>query len=276
MVWKKKLFIFIIIGCILAIPWSQGRSTITWSENFESGTSEELTLVAYSYVSNEFVQNNTALPVVVSNALHMPNTRGWGTWSGGQRNSSIAYGTWSYDVVIKEGENHSACDVVFLTMNNLPWNVSGFSLNSHTLEGYFLGMKSGSPNDIWGNIKNHSILFGKYEAITHEEVHLVTAQLPENIVGSHNVRVTRDLDGKFEVFFDSAKIITYTDNTIKTSEICVFASWSGDSIFDNITVSDNAENPTTTTTTTTTDSTNFASLFVISLGILIMIQRKRT
>ncbi len=69
----------------------------------------------------------------------------------------------------------------------------------------------------------------------------------EDISGSHQVHVTRGLQGEFNVFFDSSLIITVTDNTITSSDRIFFGSMLGDSTFDNISVSDTVEDPSTTT-----------------------------
>ncbi|MFQ5979883.1 MAG: hypothetical protein ACE5OZ_17265 [Candidatus Heimdallarchaeota archaeon] len=66
-------------------------------------------------------------------------------------------------------------------------------------------------------------------------------QFSSPITGSHHIAVTRDLQGNFEVFFDSTLIIEASDNSTTTSEKFIITSWVGDSAFDNIVVSNSID-----------------------------------
>ena len=241
---NKRIFlgfcIFGLLYCSLIFP---GQAKTIWSENFDSGTSEELSLFAWTVISGDFKTNDTAKPTIVNNALKMPNTREWGTWSAAQRNTTVAYGTWSFDYTVKAGADHTACDTIFFLMNDVPWDLDGFPITGDPYAGfvgYILAIKTSNQSNIWED-DDRQIILGQYVPVTHKYYQRVKYQFPSDIVGTHHIDITRNEKGEFKVYFDSKQIISYTNLQTGVSEICIFGSWTGDSIFDNITVSDSVD-----------------------------------
>ncbi|MFX1517206.1 MAG: hypothetical protein ACFFC6_12960 [Promethearchaeota archaeon] len=241
---NKRIFlvfwIFGLLCCSLIFP---GQAKTIWSENFDSGTSEELSLFAWTVINGDFTTNDSAKPTIVNKALEMPNTREWGTWSTAQRNTTVAHGTWSFDYTVKTGADHTACDVIFFIVNGMSWDLDGLPVSGDPYGGYvgyILAIKTSNQSYIWGD-DSREIILGQYTPITHNYYQRVKYQFPSDIVGTHHIDITRNEKGEFKVYFDSKQIISYTNLQTSISEICIFGSWTGDSTFDNITVSDSVD-----------------------------------
>jgi hypothetical protein len=263
----QKFLLLVNLGLLLIIPFTRGSATEVWSENFDSGVSEELSLFAWTLSDGGvFTTNNTAKPTIVEGALQMPNTREWGTWSCAQRNTTLAYGTWSFDFTVKEGNDHTACFAVFF-VSDMPWNQSGHTFGTLGLDGYFVALKSGSTDNVWGSELDHNMNLGEHYG--NSPSILANHQFPDDVTGTHHIDITRALNGSFRVYFDSALIISARDTSTTISEVFIIGSWAGDVSFDNIVISDSIDVIETTTTTTTTTTTNGGTPgFELGIGVL--------
>ncbi|MHA1969530.1 MAG: hypothetical protein ACW964_17250 [Candidatus Hodarchaeales archaeon] len=270
---KKKFIPLLLFWILLVISFTRGSAAVVWSEDFNTGVSEELTLLAWTGDSEGVFQtNSTAKPTVENNALQMPNTREFGTWSSAQRNSTIAYGTWSFDFTIKKGDDHTAC-FAFFFVGDFPWSHQGYTFSSMNdiPEVYYIAIKSGSTDNVWGAELDHNMNFGKWDSGNIQL--LDNYQFPDDITGTHQIDITRDQLGEFNIYYDSDLIINHTDAFITTSKIFIIGSWSGDISFDNIVVSDTVDPPTTTATLSGTNiSFEFLALSLLFLGLF---KRKR-
>ncbi len=277
---RMKLTSLIIVSLILLTPINRG-SAGGWSDNFDTAAGWDLQ--SYKRIEGIFQPSNHT-PSIINGQLQMPNTPDDGNVSAAVRNSTVAYGSWNFDWYVTPGIDHSSLDVVFF-ISNVPVNLTGWQDGDPRVSAYFLTLKSwdrGSETQ-----SDHSIALNEFDKGVNWMKGLKV--FPSPIDGSHHIEVTRDLNGKFNVSFDSEPIIIVTDNTTKTSETFWIGSWCGDSAFDNITVDDTPiyipptnESTTTTTTITTTTTTvpvagSFPSLFSISLLLtaLAMINRRR-
>ena len=274
---KKNLMIILFIGIVFLVPITRGSAAIVWSEDFEA-VPPDWDFYGYDYVDDVFVYNNTAAPSVENGVLKMPNTQEGDTWSHAVRTSTVAYGTWSFDWMVPEGTDHESLITVFIMINDMPRDFNGTSLSPpYEHNGYFINIKSGSAGP--SGLADKSIRFGEY--ITNHVYTHIEHVFDEPITGAHHITITRDTHGEFNIYFDSTvPVLTYIDLSTKYSELCIFGSWYGDSVFDNITVSSSVDYPTTTVPTTepTTepDNTNFPGLFfLLGFGILVLLRRKR-
>ena len=270
---NKKLVFLTYLTLLLIIPFIRSSGTEVWSENFNSGVSEELSLFAWTKPEGEVFQtNNTAKPTIVNYALQMPNTREWGTWSAAQRNTTQVHGTWSFDFTVKEGDDHTACFGVFF-ISDMPWNSSGYTFSTLGLDGYYIALKSGSTDNVWWDSPDHNMNLGRHTS--NNDYLLANYTFPDDVTGSHHIDITRKPNGEINVCFDSTLIISHVDFSIMTSEIFVIGAWSGDVSFDNFVVSDSIDVSCTTITTTTRASSS-ASMGIIlgSFIVLIVIRRK--
>jgi len=129
-----------------------------------------------------------------------------------KRPSNIAYGTWSFDLLLKDSKN-----ILFSFMNFRDdqdrWNDYYFEIKpiQHS-SGFFLGK----------NIKQEYTLITQYyilKDLTDKWIHL---------------DITRDIQGRFKVFLDGEVILGVQDNELKYSEYFGIYSEVNGPIIDNI------------------------------------------
>ena len=266
-----NLFVALALVLMFSLSVNQAQAEVKWSEDFNvpdiDGLSDDWWLDGYS-LNGVFAPDDTAFPTIESDMLKMPNTRTFGTWSGIRRNSTVAYGTWSFDWTVQNGTDHNSADVIMLMINNMPWNMTGSSpAPPYSWYGYFLVLRSSSSGP-WTHLRTRSITLSEF--IPNNEVVLKDYQFDETITGSHHIDVTRDQEGEFKVFFDSVLLFNHTDKTTTTSESCIFGSWIGDSTFDNIVVRDDVVEITTPTSAPSPVPT-IGFEFVVILSPLVLI-----
>ena len=278
--------IIFVLGVIFLLPLTQVSAGVAWSEDWTTSPFDEWVIDSYSYNDSHGFQPNSSFEPIIADGVCTTNTASdfFGvTWSGAHRNSSVAYGTWSFDWVVGPDVDNESYIIVFFLANNTEnfhdW--TGTKIYGHGMEGYFLIIQSGSK----GAIPNNTVRLGTIEGGFTKDY-----SFPEPITGSHHIDITRTVNGEFNVYWDyvdesTQPIITRTSISVKTCEAFMFGAWIGDSIFDNITVSDtvdvNHTRPTTTTTTTTEEEPTTPApgfeieLLAFSLITLFFVLRKR-
>ncbi|UCG03783.1 MAG: hypothetical protein JSW11_07310 [Candidatus Heimdallarchaeota archaeon] len=273
-----RLNFILPLGVLFLLPLTQVTAKVVWKEDWENPPFDEWTLVGYSYDDvNGFQPNTTNDPAVVDGVLKMnsPSDSFGNFWSSAYRNSTVAYGTWSFDWMVEPGEDHESYVNIFFLINDFPRNLTGVTIALPT-PGYRLILQSGSK----GPLGDNSINFFRSGVGDPLQTKVFTS----SITGSHHIDITRSLNGRFNVFFDATgssapPIISITHNGTTTCEQFVVGSWIGDSAIDNITISDTIDvTPTgTTTSATTTDGTPSFELevLVFSLVLFFIVSRKR-
>jgi hypothetical protein len=298
---KGKILLSIVIGLLLIQSVDRATAPIVWEEDFETPPFDEWTLQGHVEAdvnpSTRLAYPTTAVPEIIDGKLQMPvvtKEPGNLSVSSAIRNSTIAYGTWSFDWEINSstGTEHEAwVNVWFIT--DMPINLTGVNLEEPFFDGYALMLQSASEG--YSGVEPSCIYLWK-PTLSGGYTTLASYDIPgTKITGSHNIKITRNpLDGKFNVWFDSSHIITATHNSITTSERFFFRSHLGDSAFDNLTVSDSVDKTVTetsepsettttsesseTTDTTTTETSEYPHMFVliVSISVIIILRRKRT
>ena len=273
---KKKINPLILLNLIFLIALIPGSATVVWSEDFNSDLGG-FKLGAFTRSTGVFVDNLTAVPTIVDGTLQMPNTRNsHHTWSYAYHNSSTAYGTWSIDFTIKEGADHTVCAGIWFIVNEMPWNATASWWDPLEIEGYLFNIKSGPvPDDFWGADFDHSVNLGHMNT-QHSYNVKASHTFSENIVGTHHVDITRNISGQLNIYYDydPEPIMKYFGNFTGTASRFLVGSWIGDISFDNITVSDTVNPPTTTPTTGGTPGFEFG-LSLLSISFVYVVIRKR-
>jgi hypothetical protein len=158
----------------------------------------------------------------------------------------------------------------------MPWKINASWWDPLKIEGYFFNLKSGPvPDDFWGADLDRSVNLG-YMNNKHNYNEKARHKFPENIVGTHHVDITRNISGQLNVYYDydPEPIMKYFGNFTGTSSRFLVGSWIGDISFDNITVSDTVNPPTTTPTTGGTSGFEIGVIIII-FPLSILIKRKR-
>jgi len=194
--------------------------------------------------SGVFVKQPEPGFTIQNGILTAPNDRTFDFGALTYRNSSVAYGTWAFDWVIKPGIDHCAYDIVYLLGNDSAgdYDPSGETWDEYLANdyAYMLGMSSSSATGGAGTWVKPGINFFRRAGGGDTDAMLNQYQFPNDISGTHRVEVTRDNSGKFRIYFDDTFLFSATDNELKSSEVFFLGSSKGDSGFDNITVTNDS------------------------------------
>ncbi len=263
---KKKTMILALIIVIITSSINSGSAVLVWEEDFENLPLNDWFLESYDtgglvypfepidcdpFIDNGSIHLHTPSEAVSPNdflvtAIH---------------NSSVAYGSWSFDFFTPEGQDpQSVGGAMFIGNNYGCGNVNLTGIRYSQLRACFQSYVIYIGTGGWG--RGNSITINMYNG--GDYTFIGDSGSPNlNITGFHHLNITRDLTGLFTVYLDSEEIFQETNNEITTSEIFEFVSFYGQISFDNLTVCDSVgpclPTPTTTTTTlpvTTTTTTS--------------------
>ncbi len=277
----------LILGVITLFPLTQVSAEVVWEEDWEHGPPfDEWIFQAYSYNEVDgFQPNASAAPAVVDGVFKTNALSAlfgyWGAQSGAYRNSSVAYGTWSFDWIIEPGVEHeSYVNVFFITNKFHEENITGnFAEISHypNSSGYFLNLQS-SPAGPFSTARIRFEQFGTGRIVSQ------SYNFAGSISGTYHIDITRSPDGQFYVYLNyvntsTQPIISIKETIITTSETFGFGAWFGDSGIDNISIDNEVVITRTTTATTTTTADGGPGfqfeVLVLSLALLFVTSRKR-
>ncbi|MFX1283811.1 MAG: hypothetical protein ACFFB5_09150 [Promethearchaeota archaeon] len=273
---KKKLAIMcMLIGLILASSINRSSATLVWEEDFENPPYNDWFLHSYYIYPYSAVNYNNL--VITNGSLHQPTPDGMQIFA--THDSSVAYGTWSFDVQIvpielyKEFEIYGAMTEIMFIGNfkgysePKSFNLSGydFSQVSDRMKSYALYIISGISR--WGLPLNSISLYlwiGRYYQSDQQTQNIWQSigfsEFSSPINGSHHIDITRGSAGEFKVYFDSELLFQVTNNEITTSTFFDISTFVGNLTFDNLTFCDSVGSCPPTTTTTTTMTTNTTTL----------------
>lgn len=216
------------IGCIPDVSdYSFNTDTISrlipsaevWSDNFDDEDISDWQL---------FAVNGTTVP----NSLQEGNTSAEGgvmrhdgrLWTYAGHNSSVAFGTWIFDIDIQDPINEFHFSVLFISeIYNDDW------LSGETLGDCYCIIFYTYEYD------NHDILLSR-RSIDDASFHL-DSYTTESIIGWKNIIITRELSGQIYVYMDETLILSGKDLRYASSERFYFSSKGGPAI-DNVSVSD--------------------------------------
>jgi len=277
---KKNSFLisaFVILIFSLSLPMNRAQGSVAWTEDF-TGDLDDWSFNNWGVNPDDTRYSTGTGYSVVDGILRAPNNQDFSNISMAHRDSTVAYGNWSADWFIASGTDHLAYDVLIFMITDLvhDYNATGLTDSQYLADmiGYGLILVSSSATYVYPGGSAPGITLVRYP----HAVILDTYKFAADIEGSHNIEITRNLQGQISVYFDTELKLQATDNVTTTSEKFSIGSYRGDSGFDNITVSDlTIETTTTATTTTTTAVTESFIVWLLfpSLMILVVIRRKR-
>ncbi|MHA2252043.1 MAG: hypothetical protein ACXAD7_16890 [Candidatus Kariarchaeaceae archaeon] len=216
---------------VLLIPLSVNASN-GWSDNFEDNNLDGWMLKSYSATSTVWYDELSAtndLMALDGGTLVSPDINSKTDSAHAYHDSSVAYGDWSLDWTVPD-DNQSYCAIEFILTNpeyNFDWDgVSG--LYQSKLIGYSLVLGSYSTDSTTPTIYLVKLSDGS------SPITLASHRLNSSFGGAHHIKITRESDGKFEIFFDNELIIEANDNVHQSSVKFAFTSWEGNSSIDNI------------------------------------------
>jgi hypothetical protein len=274
---KNKHILSLVIGIVVLIPINRGSAAIIWSEEFEDLNDWDL----YEWEDFDAQTSKATNPTdpkftIVDGALTNPNDQLL-VARNAIHDSSVAYGTWSFDWYISPEPEHDSALILWFIHTDLKYNynmtgVSGPQYARHLMS-YGLAFISSSKvlesapeaKDLYAA---PGITLMKYE--NDFEV-LKKTKFKSPISGMHKIVITRNLKGEFKVYINLQLSLQGTDNSTSTSE--KFCLWPviGDALIDNITVKDDLLPP-----PPIASSISFPTLVTfMSVGVLIIMRRKK-
>ena len=227
---KKTLILSFVLLFLFSINSVQAGTV--WQENFE-GTIDDWDCYSYSVTGSGTHQSIDDPGYSVANGIFQaPNySENDVNITFAFRNSTVAYGIWEFDWVASL-EYRDLIEIIFNQEEN-NFNFSGVNYYDLAVSGYFIVISS-----------THSILpiirlkkFTVSSGVQSESV-LDDHNFEADLEGSYHVKVTRNSEGEFEVYFNDTLVLEATDTAITTSQKFGVSSWLGASGIDNITVSD--------------------------------------
>ena len=205
----------VLIGLLLLLQFSQASADIVWQEDFENPPFDDWTLGGYK-VSGDLVYLTNQTPRIENGRLYTGNINYWPNGTGAYHDSTVAYGTWSFDwIVPSELENQqNVGDHIFL-ISNLPIYLNGSEMTPPTLNGYVIGMAVSF--ELIATNPGTFFTFGEINYGIYREMGEYTD--PNPFTGVLHIDITRDNDGWFRVYLNSScePVIEEENNRYKKS-----------------------------------------------------------
>jgi hypothetical protein len=264
-IFTKSLSFSFIILFLFSINIVQAAPV--WGENFE-----DLPLDGWDFFNYEMV-SGIHEPLydpgfsVVDGVLRAPNHNVGSNKTSVKRNSTIAYGTWSFDWLASPIASPIAYDGLELILNEPEhnFNSTGEHISTSSFTGYAI------------LIDNMARLIALI--MLHEQNGVFSPTIMDQysfetyLEGTHHIDATRDSEGQFYIYFDKILVLQATENSITTSQVFGMTSWRGDSGIDNIRISDTVDYPPPPGIPATTGG--YIMWMVIPTIIILMFLRKK-
>jgi hypothetical protein len=193
-------------------------SSVVWSDNFDDEDISDWQIIGINETADPFylIPGNFSVSGGVFRIVGPE-------WNYALHNSSVAFGTWRYDVDIQRSDTVDRFAVGFLGEGYRETWLSGRGNNyliSHRL------IDDGPSGDL--RLAINTVSGG---------THFFDSYPVANILGWNNIIVTREPSGQFYVYLNGVLILDSVDLTYTTSEAFGFYGMANPAI-DNITVSD--------------------------------------
>lgn len=273
----------LLLFCLLAIttiPVESKPVNNTWNENFNVSSITDLTgwdLQCYQIdVATGILKEAVEGFNISNNKLVAPASTAFLPLNRALHDSTVAFGNWSFEWTVGSQDAYDAVEFIFTDNGQHPYNSTGkLYPDGDYIAGYALRLisyyKDTAPGVSLYRFNNGSSRIPSF---------LASYSIPvTEMKGSHNIEITRDSKGEFNVYFDSNLTINVTDLTWISSEKFNFVSFQGNSSISNIQIDDKGIVPPTSTTlpssstpvptsTPTTSTTNPTNTPPSTIGVL--------
>jgi len=184
------------------------QAEVVWSDDFNDGDFEEWSV------------SSGIWPVI--NGTLQGQTITEGSYCIINKTSTIAYGTWSFDVKLQNEKN--------LYLSFIDYN------STFATFGYYYELQ------IRPRTSSVRFNFYKVEGLYNTRKTFIDYTIYEELHSTwHHIDITRELDGKFSFYLDTILIFEVVNNNINTSDSFIFTSNQNGAYIDNIVVSDTVD-----------------------------------
>ncbi len=250
--WIYPTIFVTLIFVSLLCPFSNAE--IVWMDDFNDGDHDGWNATAYDFLPF-FVNYTELIPIqanvtVEDEALYSKGPRKIGCSNVITHPSSVAYGTWSFDLLItNETIEHFYVYFAVGDLDNYPFEIYSYDLaialardqawawylDQEAQSGFVLVKRNGTAFVDWNELGSYSLF--------------------EPLSGRYHIDITRDTEGQFKVYIDGALVIEAVDNEM--SDFSLFGLiGEPEHAIDNIVVSDTIDERVTVLESLLEDSTH--------------------
>ena len=224
---SKKLFLILLTTSILTMATVAYSATI-WSDDFEDNNLDDWTTELLDWDLFDAFTGETVEFDLSEGTLKCPGDTPGNIWYLANHESTVEYGEWSFDVnIIGTPWEHFYVFIMTGDWEDYPSKAYGYDIVFSTEHGY-------PEEDSMGAVALFKRDGWKASWDTLDEW-----STSEELTGWHTVKVTRDIDGVFDVYFDE-ELILHVEDEEPMSDFCTafrFEAPSGVEI-DDVVVSD--------------------------------------
>lgn len=247
-----SIFCSILLLIAMLVPL-KCSATMVWSDNFDDGNYDGWTVTGI---------NMTAVPPVLVDGNYSAEDgllratgegEGW-IWNLASHPSTVATGTWSFDIDSPPTEAGLTHFYVFFMSDDT-------NFEDGIPDGYAFKVEMVLYQGFRG--------FELEKYVDGDNTQIAQYQTGQDVLGGYHIDITRDSTGLFNVWVNGTHRMSAQDDTHSTSDYFRFSTPAGPAL-DNIEVFDSIEfDPPTTDTTTTTETGEEFPLVWIVIGISI-------
>ncbi len=257
---KQPFYSFVIFILLMILFYSPSTcdATMVWSDNFNDGNHDGWTVTGI---------NMTVVPSVLvdgdysvdDDLLRATGEGGGWIWNLASHASTVATGTWSFDIDSPEVEPGLTHFYVFF-----------MSADTDFVDGIPDGYAFKVEMTLYLGFRGFEL-----EKFTDgDSQQLAQYQTNQDVLGGYHIDITRDSSGQFNIWINGTHRMATQDQSITSSEYFRFSTPAGPAI-DNIEVYDSIEFDTSTTAASTTPTSPGMDLtiplIVVGIGVVVVV-----
>ncbi|WP_455363435.1 hypothetical protein [[Eubacterium] cellulosolvens] len=238
---SASISLALLLSVLILVGDRTCRADEVWSDDFNDGNYDGWKVYGLDFTtdpSTQLVANYSAADGMLQDIGPQPERT---VWSYAIHNSSVTYGTWSFDAKAVDTPSHHFY-VRFMTTD--PIVLNGYDL------AIAVGRGLGSEPDRLIDRE-----FALFKRVNNKAFRLGRYAVPGGMAGWQHIDITRDKSGQFCVYINGTLRIKAMDIQHTTSKYFMFESQIGPAL-DNVLVSDTVDIKQVSTTTATTITTS--------------------
>ncbi|WP_455284974.1 hypothetical protein [[Eubacterium] cellulosolvens] len=238
---SASISLALLLSVLILVGDRTCRAAEVWSDDFNDGNYDGWTVFGLDFTtepSTQLVANYSAADGTLQDIGPQPDRT---VRSYAMHNSSVAYGTWSFDINAVDTPSHYFY-VRFMTLD--PIVLNGYDL------AIAVGRGLGSGPDRLIDRE-----FALFKRVNDKAFRLGRYAVSGGIAGWQHIDITRDTSGQFCVYVNGTLRIKAIDIQHTTSKYFMFGTEVGPAL-DNVVVSDTVDIRPVSTTTATTITTS--------------------
>lgn len=199
---------------------------LVWSEDFDDGNISDWSI--YGIVGTRPYTSVPGNFTAEDGVLRANGTEE--TFSIATINSSVAYGTWTFDVDVVDTYNHE----IVIPFIMIKWTIESWGIDCYFIQ-FVTGMYESDPQPRLQAGKTYASDSPSGRAVVWFDSYPY-----DDLLGWKNINITREDNGQFYVYINGTLTMGFKDNQHTTCKEFIFSTGPGPAI-DNIVVSDSVD-----------------------------------